>query len=173
MSEDASKYKVDNNLLEDYLRMVVKKRIYYFLVVLIIVIPAQAFIAYRMDNDFPLITWMVVIILVILVAFMVGVRFYIDKLKQFVDAQYFIDDETISQQKSNNDNRNFKFNRIAVVQKISAGTIIVKGGMLTKINYYRPKRGSYQVDSSDVIFIPTITTNYADLIYRIKKLRKK
>jgi len=64
--------------------------------------------------------------------------------------------------------RTFSFSEIVVIDKRKFGTTIVKGNVWTKIDYYRPTT-PYQLDHPKLIFVPCITTNYPELIERLRE----
>jgi hypothetical protein len=83
--------------------------------------------------------------------------------------QYFIDHSSLKFESIDNEfSRDFKLDEIAVIHPTKLGTTIARGDNETKFDYSTPKRrGSFAVGKPDVIFIPTITTNYSELIDKI------
>ena len=173
MTGNKQTYQVDHSFVDGYIKKANKRLFYIFFTTLVIVFSAQLFIIYKSASDAPLIPIFSVAISICFIAFFISVKLFNDKLRKFVGARYDIENGTVSQYTTDNIVRQFRFDEIAVVHKKSYGTIIVKGSGLTKMDYYRPKRSNpYSIDSVNVIFIPTITTNYSDLIARIKQLTK-
>jgi hypothetical protein len=108
------------------------------------------------------------VVALISVAFYYSLRFTNNKLKQLAGGHYFIDNSVLKFESLTGLTRAFKLEEIVVIHKKYAGAMVVKGNSWTKLNYIRPKRGnSYQLGGSNTIFIPTITTNYTDLIGKI------
>lgn len=167
-----TKYQVDKNVMDDYIKSLDKRRTSIFVIVTLVVLSMQTFIAYNLDNDFPF--WVIIIATVIIsVSFYIGLRLANDKLKQLSNGQYIIDHLTLKLEAGDSLTREFKLEEIAVIHKKYSGTLIVKGNGWTKFNYIRPKRtNSYQVGGLDIIFIPAITSNYADLVATIKQTAK-
>ena len=163
------KYQVDNDKMKNYIKSLDKHRIFVFVIVTLIILTMQFIIAYKLDNEFPF--WLIIIATVIIsVAFYFGLNQVNDKLKQTSNGQYFIDHQTLKFETIDSLTREFKLEEIAVIHKKYSGTMIVKGNVWTKFNYFRPKKTSlYQIGGLDIIFIPTITSNYTDLVDNIKQ----
>jgi hypothetical protein len=164
-----TKYQVDKDKMDDYIKSLDKRRTIVFGIVTLIVISIQTFIGYSIDNDFPF--WVLIIATIIIsVAFYFGLKLANDKLKQLSSGQYFIDNTLLRFVGADSLTREFKLDEIAVVHRKYSGTLIVKGNGWTKFNYIRPKRtNSYQLGGLDIIFIPTITSNYPDLVDTVKR----
>ncbi|TAM97797.1 MAG: hypothetical protein EPN39_10490 [Chitinophagaceae bacterium] len=156
--------------MDDYVQTLNKRGVIRFSIVTILILASQTLIAYRLDNDFPF--WVMIIISIIIAgAFYFGLRLGNDKLSQLAGASFFIDNNIIKQQTANNVITQLKLSEIAIINKKYSGTILVKGGVLTRIDYMRPKKTSpYQIGSPDTIFIPSITSNYWELVDKIKEL---
>lgn len=164
-----TKYQVDKNQMDDYIKSIDKRRTTAFIIVTLVVLILQSFIAYNLDRDFPL--WVLIIVTVIIsAAFYIGLRLANDKLKQLSNGEYFIDNSLLKFEGAGSLTRVFKLEEVVVIHKKYSGTLVVKGNGWTKFNYIRPKRtNSYQVGGLDIIFIPTITSNYTDLVDTIKQ----
>jgi hypothetical protein len=167
-----NKYQVDKDQMHDYLKSLDKRRTTVFVIVTLVVLSMQTFIAYNIDKDFPF--WVIIIATVVIsVAFYFGLRLANDKLKQLSNGQYYIDNSLLKFEGSDSLKREFRLDEIAVIHKKYSGTLILKGNGWTKFNYIRPKRtNSYQLGGLDIIFVPTITTNYIDLVDAIKQTSK-
>jgi hypothetical protein len=173
MTENALTYHVDNGLIEGYIKKSGKRQFYLFFTVIVCIVTFQSLITYQYASDAPRLFIIGVAIMMCAIALFFSIRLLGNKLRTFAGASYVIERDLLSQQTPGNKAKHFKFNEIAVIHEKSYGTLIVKGGKLTKLNYYRPKRNNpYPVDSANVIFVPTITTNYSGLIERIKQLTK-
>jgi hypothetical protein len=106
-------------------------------------------------------------------AFVLSNKLWNDRLKKIVNAEFRLTADSLVQEIENNQIKKFMFSEIAVVDKQKFGTTIVKGNRWTKIDYYRPKKFSpYQIDSENVIFIPSITTNYTELVETIVQRKR-
>lgn len=162
-------YHVDKNQIDNYIKSLDKRRTSVFVVVTLVVLSMQTFIAYNLDSDFPF--WVLIIATVVIaVAFYFSLRHANDTLRQFADGQFYIDNSVLKFITTNSLTRQFNLDEIAVIHKKYSGTIVVKGNGWTKFNYIRPKRtNSYQAGGLDVIFIPTITSNYTDLVDTIRQ----
>jgi hypothetical protein len=165
-------YKVENNLMDDYLTSLDRRRTFVFAVVTLIVLSIQVFIVYNLDSYFPF--WIFIIVTAIIaIAFYFSLRLVNDKLKQLAGGQYFLNNSSVKFLTVDNLTREFNLDDIAVIDKKYSGTLIVKGNSWTKFNYIRPKRtNSYQIGELDIIFIPTITSNYAELVEKLKQRTK-
>jgi len=105
-------------------------------------------------------------------AFLYGVNRGHNKLRKLTDSEFILKEDFIIQMKQNQVERVFGFSEIAVIDKRKFGTTILKGNMWTKVDYYRPKRSPYQLDDPKLIFVPSITTNYSELIEIVKQQRR-
>lgn len=168
-----TKYQVDKDQMDDYIKSLDKRRTTVFVLVTLIVISIQTFIGYNLDNDFPF--WVLIIATIIIsLAFYFGIRLANDKLKLLSNGRYFIDSSLLKFVGADSLTREFKLDEIAVVHKKYSGTLVVKGNGWTKFNYIRPKRtNSYQLGGLDIIFIPTITSDYHDLVDTVKRTTPK
>ncbi len=161
------KYQVDKNQIDSYIHNINKRRVIVFVILTLIIMTMQAFIAYNLHNSFPF--WLVIIIAVIIsLAIYLGVRLANDKLKKLSNGKYFIDNRSLKFEDVEGLIREFDFAEIAIIHRKYSGTLIVKGNGLTRLNYFFPKRNNpYQAGEPNVILIPTITSNYAELINKI------
>lgn len=165
------KYQVDKEQMDDYIKSFDKRRTTVFVIVTVAILSVQSFIAYNLDNDFPF--WLIVVVTVaISLAFYIGLRLANDRFKQLSNGQFFIDNSSLRFEGVDSLTRNFKLDEIAVIHTKYSGTMILKGNGWTKFNYIRPKRAAYQPGDQDVIFIPTITSNYNELVNAIKQATK-
>lgn len=163
------KYQVDKNQIDSYIHNIDKRRIAVFAILTLVILSMQAWIAYSLNNTFPF--WLVIIITVIVLsAIYLGLRLANDKLKKLSNGQYFIDNTSLKFEDAEGLIREFNFTEIAIIHKKYSGTLVVKDSGLTKLNYFFPKRTNpYQPGEPNIIFIPAITSNYADLIKTIKQ----
>ncbi len=165
-------FRIDKNLMDDYINSLDKRRTIVFVIATLVVLSIQAFIAYNIDSDFPF--WVLIVATaVIAVAFYFSLRLSNDTLRQLADGQFYIDNSVLKFVATDSLTRQFNLDQIAVIHKKYSGTIVVKGNGWTKFNYIRPKRTNfYQVGGLDVIFIPTITSNYSDLLDTVMQTSK-
>ncbi len=164
-------YCVDKSLMEDYIKSLDKRRAIVFIIMILVAFLLQGFIAYNLDNDFPF--WVIIIAAVVIaVAFYFSLRLANDQLKQLSGGSFYLDKSILKFIAADNLIRQFNLDEIAVIHKKYSGTMVVKGNGWTKFNYIRPKKSAYQVMQHNVIFIPTITSNYVDLVDKIEQTAK-
>jgi hypothetical protein len=171
MNDTKSKYwVVDGHQVDEYLKRRFISVTITFVTATAIILAMLAFIFYKQA---PKGLWSFLFSVPLIAgAFLLGVKRWHNKLRKLADTEFILTVDSIVQTTQNQIERHFKFSEIAVVNKMKFGTTIVKGNWLTVINYYRPKRTPYQPDDPTLIFIPSITTNYAELIQTIKQARR-
>ena len=171
MTEDKSKYRVDRKQIDEYLKRRFTSVSITASIIAVVVFSDLAYILYKQGATDAL--WIFFICIpVCAAAYFYGVKRWNDKLRTLADTEFELTSDSIVQSSETQVRKSFKFSEIAVVHKKKFGTLVVKGGWLTKIDYYRPKNTPYQLGEPGTIFIPTITTNYDHLIDAIKKARK-
>jgi hypothetical protein len=172
MSNTNLKYRVDGQQIDGYLKKVFISRATTFVIVIAVVMTMFTFIIYKQDSEFPI--WILILaVAIVVVAFLFGMKLWNDNLRKIANTEFILTNEGIIQSTQNNVERDFKFTEIAVIKKMKLGTTIVKGNLLTKIDFYRPKRVSpYQLGDPTTIFIPNITTNYSELIDNIRQAKR-
>lgn len=173
MGIDKETYLIDEKKYDDFVKVVSKKRTVFSLTVFVVVIAVFGFISTQIDHDFPIIFFALIVGLVFFGAFWWGQKFWIKTLLKFRDATIEITATKINLKSSFLDFRSIPLDQIAVIDKTSKGTVIVKGNFWNKIDYYRPKRGGGSLDYQDRIFIPRVTQNYERLIKKIITLANK
>jgi hypothetical protein len=109
---------------------------------------------------------------IIIGVFVFGVKSWNNKLRDLADTEFILTTTSLIQKSPKQTEKNFDFVEIAVLDKKKFGTTIIKGNWWTKIDYYRPKKSSYQLDDPKRIFIPSITTNYSELIDTLKQAKR-
>ena len=164
-----SKYQVDEILMDEYLKKWNKRRLIVYVLVISVILTLTLSITYQNSNSSTFLMYLLLMSVIIVVAFYFSLKYANSQIRQLTGGQYFIDDSLIRVQGTEKSDREFNLNEIAVIHKKYSGTIIIKGNIWTKINYLRPKKSFYQVNHYNVIFIPTITTNYIELVDRVKK----
>jgi hypothetical protein len=113
-----------------------------------------------------------VLLISMLIAFgaaLLGVKIWNNKLLKLSGTEFTLTKNSLIQRMSNNNEKEFQFAEISIIDISKSGTNIVKG--VTRFDYYRPKKSALQPDALNLIFIPNITTGYLDLIEEIKKAR--
>jgi hypothetical protein len=108
----------------------------------------------------------------VIYATILGVRKWNQKLRNYSNTEFLLTANGISQRALGKVERDFKFSDIAVINKMKFGTTIVRGNWTTWFHYYGPRSVPYRLGNPDVIFIPSITSNYSELITTIKRARQ-
>ena len=158
--------------MEEYLKKRFTSYLLTFAIVAVIVLSAFTFILYKQQALEGL--WGLLISLPIMIgAFAFGVWTWNKKLRNLAGTEFILTDNSLVQRSPNQTEKDFNLNEIAVVDKKKFGTTIIKGDWLAKVDYYRPKKSSYHLDDPKLIFIPSITTNYVELIETIKRSRRQ
>jgi hypothetical protein len=170
MDNTKSTYRVDGLKMDEYL----KKRFIFvtvrFAFIITAVLLLLAFNSYKQQGTAGL--WVFLASAPLIAgAFFFGVRRWHDKLRKLADAEFSLTIDSITQSNSGKIERDFKFSEMAVVDKKKFGTTIVQGNWRARFDHYRPTR-PLQPDDLKLIFIPTITTNYSQLIDAIKQKRR-
>ncbi len=142
-----------------------------FSIIAVIVFSMLTFILYKQDALYGLWSFLFSIPLAT-GAFIYGVKWWNDKLRELSDTEFILTATSLTHKTPNQTEKNFDFLEIAVLDRKKLGTTIIKGNWLTKINYYIPKKIPYQLDDPKLIFIPSITTNYSELIDTLKKAKR-
>ena len=153
--------------MDDYIKALNKRRSFIFISILLI-ISTTLLIVYNV-TIIQFIFLFITIQVIGSLALYFGLQLGNSKFRQFSNGQYFVDNSTLKFVTPDDQIKQFQLDKIAVVHKTHSGTVLVKGDKWTKLNYIRPKRSGYQIDDPNVIFIPTITSNYTSLISVIKQ----
>jgi hypothetical protein len=165
------KYLVDGQHMDEYLRNRFIATTITFSIIAVVVLLMFSFILYKLQAPEGL--WSFLISVPIITgAFLFGVKTWNNKLLKLSDTEFILTNNSLVQKAPNQAEKEFAFSEIAVVDKKKFGTTLIKGNWLTKIDYYRPKKVSYQLDDPKLIFIPSITTNYSELIDTLKQARR-
>ncbi len=171
MNNSISKYKVDGQFINEYLKSRFISVSITFSIIVVMILSMFTFILYKqhaLDGR-----WSFLISVPIMIgAFVFGVKRRNNKLRSFADTEYILTTTNLTETAPNQVEKKFDFLEIAVLDKKKFGTTIIKGNWLTIIDYYRPKKGSYQLDDPKLIYIPSITTNYSELIDTLKKAKR-
>jgi hypothetical protein len=170
MNSTKSTYRVEGLKMEEYFK---KRSIFVtvrFIFTITAVVLLLGFNSYKLQGTEGL--WVsLASVPLIAGAFFFGVRRWHDKLRKLADTEFVLTIDGITQSTSGKIERDFKFSEMAVVDKKKFGTTIIKGNWWTRFDHYRPTI-PLQPDDLKVIFIPTITTNYPELIDAIKQKRR-
>ena len=164
-----TKFHIDKDKIPPFIKMVTIRSAIIFTIVTLLLFSIVIFSTKNTDPDFPI--WIFFIIgLIILIAFCLGIYISNKKLHQFAEGKFNIENSILIFQFANEQITEINLNQIAVVHKYYSGTMIIKGNNWTKFFYLWPKRsGRFEVGGHNAIFIPVITSNYAELISEIKK----
>jgi len=164
-------YQIESEKMNDYISSVNRRKAFTLLPLVIIAVSFQGYISFKKNDGTPV--WLFILITIIIsAALFFGISLFNKKLRRLSNGQFIVETDSIKFQTNDDLARDFKLEEIAVITKKYSGTYLIKGNGLTKINYIRPKRSAYQLGDQNVIFIPTITSNYDDLIERIKENSK-
>jgi hypothetical protein len=168
MGDTTAKYIVDGQQMEPYLK---SRFISVVITCSIVVTIVLAMLSYNFYKQSPKGPWSLLFSVPLIIgAFLFGVRRWHNKLRRLSGTEFLLTSYGITQTRLNQVERDISFSEMAVVDKKKFGTTILKGNGWTKIDYYRPKR-PYQLDDPRLIFVPSITTNYAELIEKLKQQR--
>ena len=172
MSNSIIKYRVDGKQMDEYLKnRFISVSITAFIIV-VIVFSNLTFIIIKLNAPDGLWSFLFSVPIII-VAFLFGVRRWNNKLRDLADTEFILTTTRLTQKTPNQAEKNIDFLEIAVLDKKKFGTTIIKGNWWTKIDYYRPKKIPYQLDDPKLIFIPSITTNYSELIDNLKETKRQ
>jgi hypothetical protein len=171
VNETKTKYRVDEQLIDGYLKRRLISVSVTAAIAVVISLSMLAFILYRQGSTG---LWSLFISAPIIAgAFLYGVKLWNDKFRALANTEFVLTAESIIQVSPDHAVKKFKFSEIAVINKQKFGTVLVKGSLFTKVDYYRPKRiNPYQLGDPTTIFIPTITTNYSELIAAIRQCKQ-
>lgn len=170
MNNSISKYQVDEQQMDGYLKNRFISVSITFSIIIGVLLSLFAFILFKQQALVGL--WSFLIAMpIITIAFIFGVRQWNDKLRKLSGTEFILTSNSLVQKIPNEVEKGFNVSEIAVIDKKKFGTTIIKGNWLTRINYYRPKKSAYQLNDPNLIFIPSITTNYNELINSIKQAR--
>jgi len=165
-------YLVNPTQLDSYLKNRFVRAIIQSTAIIVIVLVLLAYIFYK-QNDLKGGLWSFCFsVPLIFGALLLGTKLWNDKLRKLSGAEFTLTSDSFIQTITNGDKKEFKYSDIVVINRVMLGTNIVKGNWLTKVDYYRPKKFGYQPDDINLIFIPNITTNYAELITKIKEAKQ-
>jgi hypothetical protein len=172
MSNSIIKYKVDGKQMDEYLKNRFISVSITVSILVVIVFSMLTFILIKRNAPDGL--WSFLFSVPIIIgAFVFGVKRWNNKLRDLTDTEFILTTTSITQKTPNQAEKNFDFLEIAVLDKKKFGTTIIKGSYWAKIDYYRPKKTPYQLDDPKLIFIPSITTNYSELIDTLKQLKRQ
>jgi hypothetical protein len=171
MNNSTSKYQVDELQMDEYLHSRFISVAITFSIIIVIILSVFTFILYKQEALAGLWSFLISVP-IITAAFIFGVKRGDDKLRKLSDTEFILTNSGLIQKAPNQVEKDFDFSEIAVMDKRKFGTTIIKGNWLTRINYYRPKKSAYQLDDPKLIFIPSITTNYSELIATIEQARR-
>jgi hypothetical protein len=171
MDDLKTKYSVDGQQMEKYLKTRFISVSITFSIAMLFIMTMLGFNFYKSIGIEGL--WILLFSLPVLAtAFLYGVKRWHDKLRELADNKFILTEDRIIRIKGNQIERAFFFSEIAVIDKKKFGTAILKGGIWTKIDYYRPKRSPHQLDDPKLIFVPIITTDYLELIEKLKEAKR-
>ena len=171
MDNFKSKYKVDSQQMDKYLRDRFISVSITATILVVIVFSMLTFILIKQNAPDGL--WSFLFSVPIIIgAFVFGVKRWNNKLRNLADTEFILTTTSLIQKTPNQAEKSFDFLEIAILDKKKFGTKIIKGNWLTKIDYYRPKKIPYQLDDPKLIFIPSITRNYSELIDTLKQARR-
>lgn len=172
------KYQIDKNQLDDFIKRVTRRRILIFMLKTLTILAILGYLVYNpTKNDFPIL-FFVFAITIVTIIFLIASHMKNARLRKQSNGEYLIDSCTLKHRIDSISTKEFKFDEIAIINQKSYGTILIQGTGWTKFNYLRPlsrrhPRRNYNIDDPDVIFIPTITSNYDELITMIKDAARK
>ncbi len=171
MSDSIIKYKVDGKQMEEYLKNRFISVSINASIILVIVFSMFTFILIKLNAPDGL--WSFLFSIPIIIgAFVFGVKKWNNKLRDLADTEFILTTTSLTQKSPNQAEKSFDFLEIAVLDKKKFGTTIIKGNWWAKIDYYRPKQIPYQLDDPKLIFIPSITTNYSELIDTLMQAKR-
>lgn len=165
MISSENTFMVNENEFDSYLKSVHKRRLISSSLIFVVIVSLMSTITHSNDSSFPIIYF---ISILFFSALLYGLKLGEKTFEKFKNATYTITKDELILSSTKLGSRSIAFNQIAVIHKHYIGTTIVKGGLLTKLNYYRPKTPATSIDFEDRIFIPSMTTNYEELIGKIK-----
>jgi|694.fasta_scaffold23665_3 hypothetical protein len=170
MSIAISKYKVEEIRMSEYLK---KRFIYVSIKATFLMVTAFSmltFVLYK-QNAIDGIWSYLFSAPIILIALVIGLIRWNTQLSKLTNTEYILTNDSLTQKAPFQSEKNFKFSTIVVIDEQKFGTNIVKGNWLSKINYYRPKKSPFQINDPQLIFIPSITSNYNELIELLKQAK--
>ncbi len=169
MTEEATRYKVDENQMGPYLKRLNTQRAILYSILFIIVMAWQIAIIYILEIEVPVYVLLISTIIIFGALYFRVLREN-DRYIEFGETKYYIEEGKLIQRSDYYD-RHCNFDEIAIIHKKYAGTWVLIGDVYTKIDYFIPSKwAGTKFYSSNVIFIPTITTNYAELLEKLKQL---
>lgn len=171
MNSSISKYRIDGQKMDEYLKSRFKSASITFSIIATIVLSILTIILYKRHALKGL--WSYLISIPVMIgAFVFSVKKWNNDLLNLTDTEYILTTNSLIQKTPNQIEKKINFLEIAVLNKKKFGTTIIKGNWLTKIDYYRPKKSAHHFDNPNHIFIPSITTNYLELIDIIEKAKR-
>jgi hypothetical protein len=172
MSNSIVKYKVDRKQMDEYLK---NRFISVSITASILVVIAFSMLTFILiKRNAPDGLWSFLFsVPIIISAFVFGLKRWNNKLRDLAETEFILTTTGLTQKTPHQAEKNFEFKEIAVLDKKKFGTTIIKGNWWTKIDYYRPKKSPYQLDDPKLIFIPSITTNYSELIETLKQTKRQ
>lgn len=169
MNTETKTYQIDSSQFESVLDLAVKKRTIKSSLIFIGVCAEFFFLTQQIDRDFPSV--IIILSIGIIGSFALGyaISDFKKTLKKFEHATYKLTRDKL-EMTLNDEKRQIQFSEIATIDRQPFGTTVVKGKLLSKIDYYRPKNSGNRLDQKDVIFVPKSTNDYEELIEKIKTL---
>lgn len=170
MTIEKETYPVLQDQFDSYAKEVAKRRRLVTSVIFVVVISLFSLISTRLDSEFPLIIYITVLGAIMLGAFLWGQKIWTKTLLKFKTATYELDNTEVQLKGEGFGIRSIQLDRLAVMDTTWKGTTLVEGNIWTKLDYYRPKKGSNSLDQKGRIFIPRVTLNYDVLLEKIKSI---
>jgi hypothetical protein len=103
-------------------------------------------------------------------AFFLGITSMASDMRRFAGSRYFLDLSSGTIRSEGVEPRSFAFGNIIKMDRNRYGTVLVKGKRLFGLRFPNRRRRYYHFRNSDILFIPSVTSNYEELISRIKDL---
>ena len=164
-------YLIDPIQLQLYLAKRFKRMMITSGIIIVLIVANFAYIMYKRDELDAMWTFCVSVPWMY-GALWLGITLWNKKLSKLAGTEFILAENSLVQKTVNGATKQFNYSEIAVISKTTMGTDIVKGNWLTKVDYYRPKKSSYKADDPNLIFIPTVTTHYKELIQQLKQKKK-
>jgi hypothetical protein len=161
-------FSVIKNEFDFYVKSATKKRWITLSSIFFVVILFFAAYTKSLNPDFPTLFYVVFISLTMFGVLFWGQSIWAKTLSKFKTASYELNQKEIRFICDLIETKTFKLNEIAAIDTTWKGTVLVKGDIWAKIEYYRPKKSGNSLDSNSIIFIPRVTDNYDLLVEKIK-----
>lgn len=134
MKPDTDTYSVDETKYDDFVKNISKRRTILGLVVFSVVMGIFTFIFTKNNKDFPIVLFVIIVGIIFFGAFWWGQKIWTRTLFKFRDASFEISPTEINLTSSSLELRSIPLNKIAIIDKSSKGTVLVKGSFWTKID---------------------------------------